>query len=380
LQNGRRLCRSPARLGGKSPLLPRRQREDSPDSTHSLKMLSSRKDSRRPRTVHIDVYCTGSDEDDDADIDDSGSSTPTSCSSNTTTPQTVFDSGDFRVTHTKMGRNVLPLAMGRQISRKSESFKYTPSPPMREDYRGYQSDDLSSMYPSRSSFDSVEIPLRDSSWSTITSSCMPYEEDTSSWKDTSDSWADIRESSVAQSDSFEYADSVDRTRIAEKDIEWTHNGKSWRSPEAERRQMLQQQRFKEFLAKHLPKKWSGSSSTSDWSQDSMRRVGLPLSGSAPSVSDSLSGEFISFVSPVNSSGKTPPPKFCSKPVDVVKLTKKFGPMVGSLKKPGTHTGPSKNPDCPCDHCRSFYDDPGFRDRAYSAGDTPSSAWPGREML
>lgn len=341
-------------------------------------MITNRSDGRRPRTMHIDVYCTGSEEDDDAD--DSGSSTPTSFSSNTTTPQTVFDSGDFRVTHTKMGRNVLPgYYSNKQSSRNSKSFKYTPSPPIREDLRGYQSDSTtSSLYPSRSSFESMEIPLRDASWSTITSSVAPYKEDTSSWKDTNDSWVDIADISLDKCDSFDYADSVDKARIAEKDKEWCPGGKSWRSPEAERRHLLQKQRFNEFLAKHLPKKWSGSSSTSDWSQDLNYKVSLPFSGSAPSVSDtaSLSGEFISFVSPIRT---PPPPKFSSKPVDVVKLTQRFGPMVGSLKKPGTHSGPSKNPDCQCDHCRSFYEDSSFRDRAYSAGDVPTATWPGREL-
>ena len=344
---------------------------------------SARSDGRRARTMHIDVYCTGSEEDDEEEEDDdSGSSTPTSFSSNTTTPQTVFDSGDFRVSHTKMGRNVLPGYYGHSSSRQAKSFKY--SPPRRDDVllRGYQSDSTtSSLYPSRSSFESMDIPLRDASWSTITSSVAPYKEDaSSSWKDTNDSWVDIADISLDKCDSFDYADSLDKARIAEKEKDWCPGGKNWRSPEAERRQLLQKQRFNEFLAKHLPKKWSGSSSsTSDcWSQELNCKVSLPFSGSAPSVSDtaSLSGEFISFVSPVN---PPPPPKFSSKPVDVVKLTKRFGPMVGSLKKPGTHSGPSKNPDCQCDHCRSFYDEAGFRDRAYSAGDVPTAVWPGKQL-
>ncbi|XP_059483392.1 uncharacterized protein LOC132201327 [Neocloeon triangulifer] len=395
-KNGRKLTRSPARLGGKSPLLQKRHpaandSSDSSKSSRSLKLVNTKSDNRRPRTVHIDVYCTGSEE----DADDSGSSTPTSCTSNTTTPQTVFDSGDFRVTHSKAGKSSgLPALFSRQVSHKTQSFKFAQKEDSCDELRGYQSDDLSSLYPSRSSFESVDIPLpsRDASWSTITSSIAPFEEDTnSSWKDTTESGADIRESSLTQSDSFDYAESFDKIRLTEKDREWggVKEGKSWRSPEAERRQMLQQQRFKEFLAKHFHKtpRWSDSSTEeSCWEvgrvqrEDSSRRANYPLSGSAPSVTDtaSLSGEFISFVSPVGSYVNTSPTqRSSSKPVNVMKLSERFGPIVGSLKKPGTHSGPSKNPDCPCDHCRSFYEETGFRDRAYSAGDMPTSIWPGR---
>ncbi|CAB3360175.1 Hypothetical predicted protein [Cloeon dipterum] len=341
-KNGRKLTRSPARLGGKSPLLQKRNPtndlSDSSKSSRSLKLGNLKSDGRRPRTVHIDVYCTGTE--DDADDSDS-SSTPTSCSSNTTTPQTVFDSGDFRVTHSRPGRNVLPAMYAKQASRKSESFKYTPNESLKDSYdelRGYQSDGLtiSSAYPSRSSFESIDIPLpsRDTSWSTITSSVAPFEEETnSSWKDTTESCADIRESSLTQSDSFDYAESFDKVRISETDQEWSaaQGSKSWRSPEAERRQMLQQQRFKEFLAKHYHKtpKWSESSTEeSCWevgSNLSLKREdgvrNYPLSGSAPSVTDtaSLSGEFISFISPVGSYAQANCEE-SSKKIDLLRLS------------------------------------------------------------
>lgn len=35
---------------------------------------------------------------------------------------------------------------------------------------------------------------------------------------------------------------------------------------------------------------------------------------------------------------------------------KFGEVVRGLRKPGHHIpGPTKNPSCPCDHCRSFFE-------------------------
>lgn len=35
---------------------------------------------------------------------------------------------------------------------------------------------------------------------------------------------------------------------------------------------------------------------------------------------------------------------------------KFGEVVRGLRKPGHHIpGPTKNPNCPCDHCRSYFE-------------------------
>lgn len=446
-QSSRRLARSPARLGGKSPLLQKRAPAlDSPDSVSSLPSMRHR--THRPRTVHIDVYCTGSDDDADA------SDTSSTCSSNTTTPQTVYESDKIRVVHSRPKKYELPLIYARKqkiaLSRKSESFKFT-SVQKEIDTRGYESDEgtLSSLYPSRSSFDSIDIclpsgPSRDTSWSALSSSTLLFEDDTSSWKDTTESGADIRESSLAQSDSFEYADSVDRLRIHEKEEAWSnlhppqtpeHESKTWRSPESERRHMLQQQRFREFLSKHLNKvpHWSANSTTSSneesWEytsedgshfglkrEDTVRRASSPLkllplqSDSLPSmpsipsipsrssypsmvVSDSGSlsdcgPQYSHIHETIGPFGRRPPvlappkhainstsPFTTPQGIKTKFLSDKFGPMVGSLKKPGgNHIGPSKNPECGCDHCRRYYEDSSFRERACSVGDVPRGVW------
>jgi hypothetical protein len=36
------------------------------------------------------------------------------------------------------------------------------------------------------------------------------------------------------------------------------------------------------------------------------------------------------------------------------VLEKFGTIVGSFRKPGHHVGPSKNADCLCDNCKSFF--------------------------
>lgn len=47
--------------------------------------------------------------------------------------------------------------------------------------------------------------------------------------------------------------------------------------------------------------------------------------------------------------------------------RKFGSVIGSIRKPGHHVGPSKNPDCSCEYCRRWFSERGdhFRERASS---------------
>lgn len=46
---------------------------------------------------------------------------------------------------------------------------------------------------------------------------------------------------------------------------------------------------------------------------------------------------------------------------------RFGAVIGSIRKPGHHVGPSKNPDCTCEYCRRWFAERGdnFRERASS---------------
>lgn len=51
--------------------------------------------------------------------------------------------------------------------------------------------------------------------------------------------------------------------------------------------------------------------------------------------------------------------------------KRFGAVVGALRKPGHHVGPVKNPDCLCEHCKRWLlDKEQMRGRALSMGDEP----------
>ncbi|KAJ4429440.1 hypothetical protein ANN_21609 [Periplaneta americana] len=374
----KRLSRSPARLRGRSPM---------------LRKSGDAEGQRKPRTVHIDVYCTGSE-----DADASASSDD---SDDASSPQTVFESEKLKVVHSRVGRDRLPagyLRRQQQASRRSESFKHEAPRAAQEQQaaRGCDSDDgLSSHYPSQSST---------AAWSTSS---------VSSWKDTCSG------ASLAQSDSFEYADAADRLRIREKERAWGDDSKSWRSPETERRHMLQQQKFKEFLEKHLGKDalplWKTETTedsddeTGDaWSfctgetpgktlkrEDTVKRVASGKSSNEAaslrppphdtgSLSDSGPHRFVrrSAIGPFGSKSPSPPPSKVAtsvtspftnipgKRTDQLSKAEKFGTIVGAFRKPGHHVGPSKNKECACEHCRKFYEENGYRTRTRSVGDMP----------
>lgn len=56
------------------------------------------------------------------------------------------------------------------------------------------------------------------------------------------------------------------------------------------------------------------------------------------------------------------------------IARKFGTVVNVMKKPGHHVGPAKNPDCLCDHCQSYWESVGGRNRTRSMGDPPSGKY------
>jgi protein kinase N len=270
-----------------------------------------------------------------------------------------------------------------------------------------------------------------------------------SWKDTVTDLDSLVQStlSLAQSDSFEYADVADRMRIREKERTWADNGgdgdgsKTLRSPHVERKHLLQQQKFKEFLEKRLGKTafplwkaemtedsddddetgdaWSFCGPQTDLSpqsagkalkrEDTVKRVpsgrgkdemrlvtsakgavaakasGLlkPAAHDPGSLSDSGPHRFMcrTSIGPFGYRTPTPPSKvttsvtspftnIAGKRTDQLSKAEKFGTIIGAFRKPGHHVGPSKNPDCACEHCRKYYEDSGYRTRTRSVGDMP----------
>lgn len=243
--------------------------------------------------------------------------------------------------------------------------------------------------------------------------------------------------SLTKSESFEYADYADKLRIKEKEKAWgaDDNSKTWRSPETERKHRLQQEKHKQYLQRKgspFPQ-WKPTDSSEDsenssdtemaWSfgrldqlskrentnikrEDTVRRTCIGNGrkndkhcqlGSQVKLNRSESGSF-SDSGHVSCSRKrdhigpfgkkqSPPPKLkfessVTAPFTLIPGIKtehfskaeKFGTIISSLKKPGHHVGPSKNPDCLCFNCKQHFEEKWFRNRnrARSLGDMPST--------
>ncbi|XP_015585888.1 uncharacterized protein LOC107263326 [Cephus cinctus] len=228
---------------------------------------SSEKDDnskRKSRTVHIDVYCTGSDDDLDESSDSDSSSNEEDKAA-----LPVFECDDVRVIHTRAKSNVLPRGLQddkaflkRSAERRCESFKNAPMRmPSLASSKGYESDDvLSSLYPSQFSSYSALRDLDSNAWSAASSSVgIPFEGyDSTAATSCKDTFSDIESlinsrTSLTPCDSFEYANSSDRERIDKMENLWAQKdgmSKTWKSPHIERRHLLQNKKMKEYLEKH----------------------------------------------------------------------------------------------------------------------------------
>lgn len=228
-----------------------------PDSEKSDSSTREDSSKRKSRTVHIDVYCTGSDDDLSMDTSDD------ECS----TPLTVFENEDVKITHTQATNN-LPRGfqdenafLKRTDERRCASFRNAPiRMPSLASSKGYDSDEvLSSLYPSRFSSYSGIRDLDSAPWSAASSStAVSYEYDSATMTSSKDTFSDIEsltnsKSGLTPCDSFEYANSADRDRIRRMDLGGKADkdkSKTWRSPQIERRQLLRNKKMKEYLEKH----------------------------------------------------------------------------------------------------------------------------------
>lgn len=255
---------------------PLQKKDDSTDK-------SSDQNQKKPRTVHIDVYCTGTEQEssssDSSDSDDETASTP----------QTVFESQKMKLTHKRANTTELPLIMRE----KKTNLMKTLTQQLKA--KNESEDDASTAYPSQvSSFSAMKdfsssfssVPP---SFSTVSMSSYYDSVANTSWKDTYSDLGSLMQSrssitqtdsldfvprkfsgidetpeteiknpnlletpsvpSIQGSDSFEYANSEDRIRIKQMESMW----KNEKAP-LERKHMLQQRKMREYLTKRLSDK------------------------------------------------------------------------------------------------------------------------------
>lgn len=257
---------------------------------------------KSPRTVHIDVYCTGS-EAEDTSATSSKSTSPSidsSCGNNNfddesnSTPQTVLET---KFNHNRItDKNELPRRIVNQLIEKQQksiispaklrqflidnstskdeineskqilfrkhmgesdlSQQMTANPTENNSTKNrfaiqkdVSEDGLSSNYPN-SSRSTVRDMTSSSISSALASSSAIYEE--LSWKenDTNGSGYQYGADSIstAPSDSLEYEHSTDRNRFLQIEHQWNQQtAKGWRSMGKERRFMLQQRKMIDFM-------------------------------------------------------------------------------------------------------------------------------------
>ncbi|BET00438.1 protein kinase c [Nesidiocoris tenuis] len=341
---------------------------------------SSSDGKKNPRTVHIDVYCTGS--------ESSDSSSSSDCDTNST-PQTVFESDQMKVVHARAHSDSLPHAILRQRRRVLSNSKLDILP------KDASNSTVSTGYPSpRSSIVSNTTGgfslLSESTVSSRFSSSVNNSSVATSWKDT-----DLESNpSFMKSDSFDYENSFDRLRIKEKEKIWGTSGN------------LDNDQPKRFYKRPLPVGSPSSDSSDDddddddeeglaWSfgryediqkrhlkrEDTVRHqsqssdtshVSRPVPqqiSKSGSVSDTEASNLKKYKRDASKIAPSSLPKATGNFKHWAKA-EKFGPVVSFSKKPGHHVGPSKNPDCSCDTCRYFFEHICFRNRTRSLGDQP----------
>lgn len=364
------------------------------------------------------MYCTGSEDD---------ASTDTISEDERSTPMTVFENEDVKVTHTQ-ATDDLPRGfrdtnafLKSSIERRCASFRNAPMRmPSLASSKGYDSDEvLSSLYPSRFSSYSGIRDLDSVPWSTVSSSTglSACDYDSTTMTSSKDTFSDIEslinnKSGLTPCDSFEYANTADRDRIQKMDIlakASKEKNRTWRSPQIERKHLLQNRKMREYFKKH-ELNWSSGESAEDsdesgavgWSfvsgDDKSRFVKRDSVGRRTnkgqleeSYATNLSSEhrnaqeersqfaahrdYVPYtnvlrdrIGPFGSKSPSPLPSTIPSRVtspfttpygertDHIIKASRFGAVISAFRKPGHHIGPSKNPTCSCEHCRRYFED------------------------
>uniref|UniRef100_A0A182MDH0 Uncharacterized protein n=1 Tax=Anopheles culicifacies TaxID=139723 RepID=A0A182MDH0_9DIPT len=429
---------------------------------------------KKPRTVHIDVYCTGSDAESGSEcgsscssnegaksLPSSGASSPTSSHSSASSGSrfdtshmmelkaaalpntdpahpTVYESEEIRVRHKRAGKHEVPRRLMQQTIDQNTlstigSLKRTGStrqgrprrntatdeineskqilfskhlgevPPQQNEkqiqdtfstyFRRDMSDDaLSSNY----ALSADRSTRRDVTGSSLSSAfaCGGFYED--------DEDGELRSklnrsgTTATQSDSFEYDNSEDRYRIHEMERVWQQH--HWKSPSVERR-LLQMhnpslpspscqspdsernltESDHSFVYDEAPHPHASNPSLNEYSDSSPSTVksASQRASDGPVRSMMLQQQAVLAATLQQKREFSPVEGYTD---EYLAIARRFGSLITGRRKPGTHMGPVRNPECPCEHCRRWVleRDTGssvsvLRERALSVDGTTSGA-------
>lgn len=273
--------------------------------------------------------------------------------------------------------------------------------------RDVSDDAISSNYPNSSL-----STFRDATCSSISSfalnSNVSVDELDSSMKETDNernSFPPSRSSLIYPSDSFEYDNSEDKLRITIMDQNaWASKTSQFNSPEVERKFLYEQKKMQDMYLRRkkagLNQQQSHSESEENSEEDALQEFvfekfnrmknassrSLDISNTDSVDTVKCAGNTGNLAKVINDGGEipnstTPSTGRSSRASTLKSLTsdiysndylsraKKFGRLIGALRKPGHHIGPVRNPECQCDHCKQWMAErEQYRARAQSVGE------------
>uniref|UniRef100_A0A182K6G0 protein kinase C n=1 Tax=Anopheles christyi TaxID=43041 RepID=A0A182K6G0_9DIPT len=420
----------------------------SPSNTIRSQQSSVRGDTsaarKKPRTVHIDVYCTGSDAESGSEcgsccssnegaksLASSGGSSASSCHSSASSGSrfdtshmmelkaaqthpthdqssqpTVYESEEMRVRHKRAGKHEVPrhqntlstigslkrtgsarpgrprrntatdeITESKQIlfsKHLGEDVSKQPTEEQIQDafstyFRRDVSDDAISSNYAMSADRSTRRDVTGSSLSSAFACGGFYEED-----EDAEARSKLNRSgtTATQSDSFEYDNSEDRYRIHEMERVWKQQ--NWKSPSVERR-LLQMhnpsvlpgsscpspdnltESDHSFVYDEAPHPHASNPSLNEYSDSSpstvksasQRGAGV---GDGPNRSLLLQQQAVLAATLQQKREFSPVEGYTD---EYLAIARRFGSLITGRRKPGTHMGPVRNPECPCEHCRRW---------------------------
>uniref|UniRef100_A0A182QFD5 protein kinase C n=1 Tax=Anopheles farauti TaxID=69004 RepID=A0A182QFD5_9DIPT len=423
----------------------------SPSNTIRSQQSNSVRDTsaakKKPRTVHIDVYCTGSDaesgsecgsccsfHDEAKSLPSSGTSSASSSHSsvssgsrfdtshmmelkaathpiNDPTHPTVYESEEMRVRHKRAGKHEVPRRLMQQTndqntlstigslkrtgsarhgrirrntttdeiteSKKLLFSKHLGEAPKPEEqiqeafskyFRRDVSDDAISSNYALSADRSTRRDITGSSLSSAFACGGFYENDED--RETP-SRLNRSGTTATQSDSFEYDNSEDRYRIHEMERVWKQQ--HWKSPSVERRllqlhnpQVSQSacqspdsdhnltESDHSFVYDEAPHAQASNPSLNEYSDSSpstVKSASQRVTGAPTSRAVFLQQQAVLAATLHQKHREFSPVEGYTD--EYLAIARRFGSLITGRRKPGTHMGPVRNPECPCEHCRRW---------------------------
>lgn len=264
-------------------------------------------------------------------------------------------------------------------------------------YRRDQSDDcLSSNYPNSS-----RSTMRDLTCSSISSGVLASTNSVNDYLESLSSKETDCETSYRDAGRNPAWETNDPWKTGGLNDIWSESRK-WRSPEKERRFLLQQKRMIDYM--HQNERFIGEKREYSQSQSVGKENDIMVSTPVPqtqrlcceqqpkiNAQSSIHQLVLGPVQPTDSQptiekhkrvlftpSYSPSSQTSSAQSTILDSAnehwaraKRFGAVVGAMRKTGHHFGPAKNPDCQCEHCRRWVAERDqFRSRTLSVGDEP----------